>query len=267
MEPATAGVHKVFWQEKKQHRSQQFSTQHKKTAQRTQRFCYRCGSDLHLADRCSHRNSTCSYRRKEGHLERVCRKKKERPKGVNHMDTSHLDDDDSGEIVPMFIVRNNGSSISPYLIKVLVNDVPIEMEIDTGSGISIVNLCEYEKLGGVVSALAKPTIRLRGVSNAEIQCLGEIAMDVDISGSTQPVLLRVVDNAGPSLLGRDIVEEFKLPWSEVFSVEKEIDETIDRVKCREDIIAQFPELFDNSTIGKLRSTRVNLRVDPPSQCL
>ena len=49
------------------------------------------------------------------------------------------------------------------------------MEIDMGSGISIVNLHDYEKLGGVVAALAKPTIRLRGFSNAEIQCMDELS--------------------------------------------------------------------------------------------
>ena len=91
-------------------------------------------------------------------------------------------------------------------------------------------------------------------------------MDVNINGSTQPVLLRLVDNAKPSLLGRDILEKFKLPWSEVFAAKKEIDQTLERVKYR-DVIAQSPELFDNSTIGKLCLTKVNLRVDPTKPVL
>ena len=44
------------------------------------------------------------------------------------------------------------------------------------------------------------------VSNAKIQSLGEIVMNVDISETTQPILLRVADNTGPSLLGQDILE-------------------------------------------------------------
>ena len=37
--------------------------------------CYRCGNPDHLANRCQHVHSTCSYCRKIGHIARVCRKK------------------------------------------------------------------------------------------------------------------------------------------------------------------------------------------------
>ena len=42
------------------------------------RRCYRCNSDVHLADKCPHQSTTCGYCKKLGHLERVCRAKQRR---------------------------------------------------------------------------------------------------------------------------------------------------------------------------------------------
>ena len=45
--------------------------------------CFRCGSPQHLADRCSHVESTCNYCGKLGHLAKACFKKKKEFGGNN----------------------------------------------------------------------------------------------------------------------------------------------------------------------------------------
>ena len=43
---------------------------------------YRCGSQEHLANRCKFIKSTCHYCRKEGHLQKMCQKKKRERRNV-----------------------------------------------------------------------------------------------------------------------------------------------------------------------------------------
>ena len=47
---------------------------------------------------------------------------------------------------------------------------------------------------------------------------------------------------GPSLLGRDMMSKFTLPWQNIFS-------TIST--AAEDIVQQYSDLFDTSSVGKL----------------
>ena len=49
-------------------------------------FVARCGSSQHLADKCSHSTSVCSFCKKKGHIAKVCFKKKK--EGSCH--TTHL---------------------------------------------------------------------------------------------------------------------------------------------------------------------------------
>ena len=62
-------------------------------------------------------------------------------------------------------------------------------------------------------------------------------------------LIRVVQ--GPSLLGRDIMSKFEIPWQNIFSTVS---------TTAEDIVHQYSDLFDTSSVGKLKGIQVSLRV-------
>ena len=81
-----------------------------------------------------------------------------------------------------------------------------------------------------------------------------------MNGQSHSVLLRVVDTKGPSLLGRDLLSLFQLPWCEIFSVKAAITDALTQGEIREEMLAKFPELFDSSAVGKLRSMKITLRV-------
>ena len=234
------------------------------------RNCYRCGSDGHLADKCYYKATECKFCHKKGHLERVCMAKSRRGRiPVNNViadgsDQELEEQDESFPCVPLFtIVEMSSKGVPPYAVQVHMNDMPIHvrMEIDTGSGISILNRRDYEKLGGSTSTLSTPTVRLMGFSGSAIKCLGETVMDVCVNGVTLPALLRIVDNNGPSLLGRDMLTKFRLPWEDIFAVKTEIDKALETANDREEIITQFPTLFDTTTVGRLNTTKMTLRVN------
>eukprot|EP00117_Sycon_ciliatum_P016071 scpid88301/ scgid15660/ Uncharacterized protein K02A2.6 len=126
----------------------------------------------------------------------------------------------------------------------------------------MLTLRDFEKLGvpTTCTSLSPASVRLKGFSGSEIPCRGKHEFTVKVNGQTKNVVLRVVDAPGPSLLGRDLLSVLQLQWKEIFTVTLEIDNAIERAKIREEFMAMYPELFDTSTVGKLKSTQVRLRV-------
>ena len=260
-EPQSTPVHKLHSSKSKKptyHRSQSSSKPPRTQFSGT---CYRCGSADHLADKCRHANVKCHYCQRIGHMERVCFKKKRAAatsKPCHHVEDEPEGDSDgdSGEDVPLFHVNNNPEkSNHPLIVSVDVNNSCIAMELDTGSGVTVLSERDFKKCNGDVRTLQKPSVTLTGFSGMKIKCIGETTLPVTIAGKTENVLLRVVDNDGPSLLGRDLLNSFTLPWKQMFA------ERVHRILGTDTIKAEFPHLFDLSTLGKMQGVRVTLHVD------
>ena len=173
--------------------------------------CYRCGSESHLADGCTHKSTKCRFYKRMEHLELVCRSKK-RQQDTHQLDDDTMydddDDDDTGESVPLFHVCNVSQSTEkgsngPLFVPVTINGLLVEMELDTGSDVSVLTKSDFKKGGGDKRILQKPRFLLKGFSSTMIECIGETTMSVSISRNTENVLIQVVENDGPSLLGRD----------------------------------------------------------------
>ena len=74
-------------------------------------------------------------------------------------------------------------------------------------------------------------------------------MNVKVGDQVGTQLIRVVQ--GPSLLGRDMMSKFIIPWQNIFSTVS---------TTAEDIVHQYPDLFDTSSVGKLKGIQVSLRI-------
>ena len=123
------------------------------------------------------------------------------------------------------------------------------MEIDTGSAVTLLSINDFKELGETTSTLKPPTIVLKGYTGDVIKCFGEKKMAVQVGEQKHNLIVRAVD--GRSLLGRDMMSMFTLPWHSIFSVASHTSN---------DIINQYPELFDNSSLGKLKNVQVSLKV-------
>ena len=109
------------------------------------------------------------------------------------------------------------------------------MEIDTGSGVTVLSKQDFEKIGGDLESLQTSNLILKGYSGGKIICLGEKVMSVQINNQTKDAVIRVVDSKGPSLLGRDLISIFTLPWENIFKVNtnSECDKIFDKYTERE----------------------------------
>ena len=112
------------------------------------------------------------------------------------------------------------------------------MEIDTGSAVSAT---DFLKLGGHIETPKK------SYTGNIIECLGEKEMEFKIGDQLDSLLVRVVK--GSSILVRDLMAKFKLPWQEHFHTVS---------TTTEDIVSRQ---HNNTTVGKLKGIQVSLRVE------
>ena len=183
--------------------------------------CIRCGSSKHLADRCQFRQATCFKCNKPGHIARVCRSGGKpvglsKPTSQPYQGRNTLSVDDSAEeesaIDNISVFAVGTSQVRPILIKIAVNGTTIEMEVDTGAAVSLVSERTWMQIRGQVK-LQKADVVLRAYNHMRLKVLGEAELQVQYGGRRYELLLRVVKEDGPSLIGKDWLQQIKLDWS------------------------------------------------------
>ena len=93
------------------------------------------------------------------------------------------------------------------------------MEIDTGSGVSIVSEKIY-KANLKTFPLSKTDIRLKSYSGDAIEIIGQCEVPVKYRSEDQKLLpLQVVQGDRPSLVGRNWLEQLQLNWTQIFAVQ------------------------------------------------
>ncbi|XP_015748130.1 PREDICTED: uncharacterized protein LOC107327924 [Acropora digitifera] len=120
---------------------------------------------------------------------------------------------------------------------VTVDNKEFPMEIDTGSAVTLLSATDFSKLGGHIETLKSRTVTLKSYTGNIIECLGEKEMELKIGDQLDKLLVRVVK--GPSILGRDLMAEFRLPWQNIFHMV---------LTTSEDIVSQYPNVFGNTTV-------------------
>eukprot|EP00731_Ephydatia_muelleri_P011873 Em0006g767a len=102
--------------------------------------------------------------------------------------------------------------VRPIVVKIAVNGTTIEMEVDTGAAVSLVSERTWKQIRGQVK-LRKADVVLRAYNHMRLKVLGEAELQVQYGGRRYELLLRVVKEDGPSLIGRDWLQQIKLDWS------------------------------------------------------
>ena len=103
------------------------------------KLCPRCGRGKHSRDQWKFKHATCNTCGNVGHISPVCWSKK----AVSSKQSSHstklvTTETDSHSAELLFTISDH-SSIPPYQVELKINNKPLAMEIDTGSGISLIS--------------------------------------------------------------------------------------------------------------------------------
>ena len=149
-------VHKVFSRKggKQQHQRNTHSQ-----PEHSDKPCFRC-TGRHAPDTCSHRDSTCNYCKKNGHIERACIKKAKDtgvkpkvplatpkpPRGRHHKrvhqvtDTAFPEYSDDDYIQCLHTTGTQDTKQDKFWVTPKINNIPVDFEIDTGASVSVILL-------------------------------------------------------------------------------------------------------------------------------
>ena len=108
-----------------------------------------------------------------------------------------------------------GPSVKPLKVRVSVNKVDIDMEVDTGASVSIISEETYNRLWSRRDrpALQQSAITLRTYSGEQLTIKGTIEVDVQYKDQEAHLQLVVATGQGPSLLGKDWLLKIRLGWT------------------------------------------------------
>ena len=236
--------------------------------------CYRCGR-AHGAQLCMFRNEDCIFCRNLGHIEKVCHAKKRAEgknigKGIPTRDTSikELEEKNESEeegdrlqwgslygIADKSNGKKQWKTGKPMFVEVIVNEQPLQMELDTGAAVSILPYEEYKKRFQKIP-LQKTGSRLKTYTGELVRPQGQIEVMVKKGKVSEQLVFMVVDGPGPPQLGRNWLLSIAIEWSTIKSMTmegkgKHLVQMAQRLKA---LLGRFPKTTQQK-LGTVAGTR------------
>ena len=234
------------------------------TPRKPAKTCYNCGGNWPhpKGKRCPAYGKKCSKCGKQNHFAAVCAQK-----SVHAVFDDGNESEDEYEA--MFNVTSFGpNSHSAYHVILNINGVDTEMEIDTGASISIVNKMVFDKITGTdptTSLLRRSQAKLKTYTGDVIIPEGETTVCVCYENQCKELDLTVVSGDGPSLMGRNWLQEIKLKWDNILHVNQHdenqkspLAET--EATDLEEILNRYDDIFKEE-LGLLKGTTVTIHIE------
>ena len=169
-------------------------------------------------------NIECYLCQKKGHFAQVCQSRRQtnrtppskkfqaRQQGRTHFLDSTEQYSDELDTYSLFTVT--GHSSKPFLVTVHVNNATLNMEVDTGASRSLIRETTYKMLQAQTNLppLQSTTAQLCTYTGEQLPILGILNIPVSYLTQTATVDLIIVKGDGPSLMGRDLLQQIRLYW-------------------------------------------------------
>ena len=152
------------------------------------------------------------------------------------------------EDLPIYMVGS--STMPPIKIPLLVDNVLLEMELDTGAAITIISEVKYKEHFSETKLRESSTL-LKTYSGERLKVVGEIAVNVEYENQSAKLILTVVAGDGPSLLGRNWLQLIRLNWREIKVVNTPKNSSLDF------LLDKFSEVFTEK-LGAIKSFSAKL---------
>lgn len=199
--------------------------------------CWRCGS-MHFPSECDYTDRKCHKCNKTGHKAGYCacaekQKKFQESKFPKKKAASNV-----------INVNSVSTKSKRKYVTVKLNDVPVKLQVDTGSDITIISRDSWFRIHN--PTLSKSMLDAKDASKNQIQFLGEFNCSLQFENSSYEGKCYVSENNGINLLGIDFIEKLGL-------FEKPLDTVCHSVRAEEKaaIINKFKTKYPTLFSGKL----------------
>eukprot|EP00731_Ephydatia_muelleri_P018713 Em0011g753a len=225
--------------------------------------CRHCGKRGHQAEHCRFKNAVCYRCHKKGHIEAKCktRQDKEETKWMEEQGEDeckghryHVIDTLCEETMGSVFKSQDTSGTSVYRVKMEINGEMLMMEIDTGAGVSLISEDTYRKKFSKLQLTAS-AVRLATYTTQRIEVCGEVRVRVRLGDQEKHCRLVVVAGKGPSLLGRDWLQTFRIQWHQINALVTW--HTTGYAEKVEVLVKGFPEVF-NDNLGEIHPFKARL---------
>ena len=168
----------------------------------------------------------------------------------------------SGDEYSLNAVQGKRASPPAFTISLKINGTPVEMEVDTGAAISILNELTFDRVKQ--SSTGKLTLgpsrrNLKTYTGGDITILVEATCIVSYNGAPLSVSLPVVTGAGPNLLGRELITTFGVDLQNLTAVN-----TIAAGGPLQELLHKHSPVFSEG-LGCFNGPPVTLKVKPDAQ--
>ena len=215
--------------------------------------CWRCGS--RHGGKCRFESAKCYKCGRMGHISRCCRRQSS---SVHHQGQSLDEAEESVQLEnlstpsqPVYMVNRTQVSSPPIWCPVHICDTQVNMELDTGAGVTLIDEDTYNRLKSR-PGLSGCSIKLKSFTGNVIPVLGEFCTDVTHNGRLYRQLpVVVVRGSAPCLLGRNWLERVQICWSEVHAL---------RTSPQQRLKSEYAAVFREG-LGTLKGIEVRLDID------
>ncbi|KAJ0056475.1 hypothetical protein NL108_008034 [Boleophthalmus pectinirostris] len=141
-----------------------------------------------------------------------------------------------------------------YKVTFSIEDVRMEMEVDTGAARSVISQATYwKKLSHLPLQPAK--VKVKAYNGGHIHVVGQLVAPVKYEDQAVELPLLVVKGRGASLCGRNWLRQLKLNWKMMKYVSVTKPQTI------KDLIDKYSEVFRDE-LGTLKDIKASIIVRP-----